>query len=93
MFAMKFSTPILPYSKFFLTQNNYTEEFLKIYDEDKNIDVIGVHFPKNENNLAKDAVGVHIRVTKNKSLTQIESTNTKRFRIVDYDPVTNICSA
>ena len=44
--------------KFFLTQNKYTEEFLKVYDEDKNFDVIGVHFPKNENDLAKDAVGV-----------------------------------
>lgn len=47
MYVMKFNTPILPFAKFPLTQNKYIQDFLKLYEEDKNkIDeIVGVHFP------------------------------------------------
>ena len=62
MYVMKFNTPILPYSKFPLTQNKYIQSFLKQYEEDINdVDcVLGVHFPGNSGEKAKDAVGVEI---------------------------------
>ena len=47
MYVMKFNTPILPFSKFPLTQNKYIQTFLKQYEEDKDkiVEVMGVHFP------------------------------------------------
>ena len=47
MYVLKFNTPILPYAKFPLTHNRYIQEFVKMYEEDKEkVDrIIGVHFP------------------------------------------------
>lgn len=62
MYVLKFNSPILPYSKFPLTHNKYIQEFLRMYEEDKkSVDrVIGVHFPQNKNEMAKDTVGIEI---------------------------------
>lgn len=95
MYVMKFNTPILPFSKFPLTQNKYIQSFLKQYEEDKEkvSEVIGVHFPQNNNDLAQDTVGIEIQITKKNNVTSIESFNTRRFRVNDYDPVSNFCMA
>jgi len=47
MYVLKFNTPILPFAKFPLTHNRYIQEFVKMYEEDKEtVDrIIGVHFP------------------------------------------------
>ncbi len=47
MYVLKFNSPILPYAKFPLTHNRYIQEFIKMYEEDKEkVDrIIGVHFP------------------------------------------------
>jgi hypothetical protein len=77
MYVLKFNSPILPYAKFPLTHNKYIQEFIKMYEEDKlKIDkVIGVHFPQNNNSLAKDTVGIEVKVTKRDKVTLIESNN------------------
>jgi len=95
MYVMKFNNPILPFSKFPLTQNKYIQSFLKQYEEDKEkvSEVIGVHFPQNNNDLAKETVGIEINITKKNNVTSIESFNTRRFRVNDYDPVSNFCMA
>jgi hypothetical protein len=51
MYVLKFNSPILPYAKFPLTHNKYIQDFLKMYelDKDKVDHVIGVHFPQNNN--------------------------------------------
>ncbi len=92
---MKFNTPILPFAKFPLTQNKYIQDFLKMYEEDKDrIDeVVGVHFPQNNNSMAKDTVGIEIKITKKNNVTTIESFNTRRFTITEYDASTNFCFA
>jgi hypothetical protein len=81
MYVMKFNSPILPYAKFPLTHNKYIQDFLKMYEDDKDKvqKVIGVHFPQNNNSLASDTVGIEIKITKKNNLTMIESFNTKRF--------------
>lgn len=47
MYVLKFNSPILPFAKFPLTHNRYIQEFIRMYEEDKDkVDrVIGVHFP------------------------------------------------
>jgi hypothetical protein len=92
---MKFNSPILPFAKFPLTHNKYIQDFLAMYETDKEkiTDVIGVHFPQNNNSLAKDTVGIEIKITKKNNLTTIESFNTKRFRVNDYDSTSNFCMA
>ena len=58
MYTLKFNSPILPYAKFPLTQNKYIQDFLRSYEEDKEkiTKVIGVHFEKNSNSNAENAV-------------------------------------
>lgn len=92
---MKFNTPILPYAKFPLTQNKYIQDFLKQYEEDKAkvTEVMGVHFPQNNNAMAEGTVGIEIKITKKNNITNIESFNTRRFRIKDYDSNSNFCMA
>lgn len=93
MYVMKFNTPILPYAKFPLTQNKYIQDFLKMYEEDKDkiVEVLGVHFPQNNNSMAEGTVGIEIKITKKNNVTSIESFNTRRFRVTDYDSSTNFC--
>lgn len=43
--------------------------------------------------MAKDAVGIQIKISKKNNVTSIESDNTRRFRVLDYDPVSNFCMA
>ena len=95
MYVLKFNSPILPYAKFPLTHNKYIQEFIKMYEEDKlKIDkVIGVHFPQNNNSLAKDTVGIEVKVTKRDKVTLIESNSSQRYKIDSYDPSTNFSMA
>lgn len=95
MYVMKFNSPILPYAKFPLTHNKYIQDFIKMYEDDKEKvqTVIGVHFPQNNNELALDTVGIEIKITKKNNLTMIESFNTKRFQVKQYDSNTNFCMA
>ena len=92
---MKFNSPILPFAKFPLTHNKYIQDFLKMYEDEKDrIDtVLGVHFPQNNNSLAIDTVGIEIKIIKKNNLTTIESTNMKRFQIKEYDSDSNFCMA
>jgi hypothetical protein len=50
-------------------------------DKDKINEVLGIHFPQNSNNYAKDTVGIEIKITKKNNITSIESINTRRFRV------------
>jgi len=95
MYVMKFNSPILPFAKFPLTHNKYIQDFLKMYEDDKDkiTEVLGVHFPQNNNSMAKDTVGIEIKITKKNNLTTIESFNTKRFRVEEFDSATNFCQA
>ena len=95
MYTLKFNSPILPYAKFPLTQNKYIQDFLRSYEEDKSkIDrVIGVHFEKNSNSNAADAVGIEIEIIKKNNITIIESNSNRRFRVQDYNSTTNFCNA
>ena len=95
MYTLKFNSPILPYAKFPLTQNKYIQDFLRSYEEDKSkIDrVIGVHFEKNSNSNATDAVGIEIEIIKKNNITIIESNTNRRFRVQDYNSTTNFCNA
>ena len=95
MYTLKFNSPILPFSKFPLTQNKYIQDFLRGYEEDKpNIErVIGVHFEKNSNMNAENAVGVEIEIIKKNNITIVESNSNKRYRIIDYDSSSNFSKA
>mmetsp|Transcript_16385 Transcript_16385/g.27744 ORF Transcript_16385/g.27744 Transcript_16385/m.27744 type:complete len:436 (+) Transcript_16385:711-2018(+) len=95
MYTLKFNSPILPYAKFPLTQNKYIQDFLRSYEEDKDKikKVIGVHFEKNSNQNAADAIGIEIDIIKINNVTLIESNSNRRFRVLDYDPASNFCSA
>lgn len=95
MYTLKFNSPILPYAKFPLTQNKYIQDFLRSYEEDKDrIDrVIGVHFEKNSNSNAADAVGIEIEIIKKNNITIIESNTNRRFRVQNYNSTTNFCTA
>lgn len=95
MYVLKFNSPILPYAKFPLTQNKYIQEFLKMYEQDKDKveHVIGVHFPQNNNSLAKDTVGIEIIISKKNNLTVIESVSSARYRVDSYDQTSNFCLA
>ena len=67
-----------------------------MYEEDKSevVKVLGVHFPQNDNSLHKDTIGIEIKISKNsKNLTMIESLDTQRYRVLDFDSKTNFCQA
>ena len=91
MYVLKFNTPILPYAKFPLTHNRYIQDFVKMYEEDKEkVDrIIGVHFPKNNNSHAEGAVGIEIVVSKKNNMTIIESEDSSRFKVQEFDSETN----
>ena len=91
MYVLKFNTPILPYAKFPLTHNRYIQEFVKMYEEDKDkVDrIIGVHFPQNNNSHSQGAVGIEIVVSKKNQMTMIESQDAQRFKIEEYDTTSN----
>jgi ATP-dependent Lon protease len=95
MYTLKFNSPILPYAKFPLTQNKYIQDFLRGYEEDKTQieKVLGVHFEKNSNMNASDAVGIEIEIIKKNNVAVIESVSDRRYRVVDYDSVSNFCKA
>ena len=62
-----------------------------MYEEDKEkVDrIIGVHFPQNNNAHAEGAVGIEIMVSKKNNMTIIESTESYRFKVTEYDSGTN----
>jgi hypothetical protein len=66
-----------------------------MYEQDKhNVEqVLGVHFPQNDNTLAKDTVGIEIVISKKNNLTVIESVSSARYRVDKYDQTTNFCQA
>jgi len=43
--------------------------------------------------MAKDTVGIEIKVTKKNNITNIESYNTRRFRVIEFDSTSNFCMA
>ena len=55
--------------------------------------VIGVHFAKNNNSNAQDAVGIEIEIIKKNNITIIESNSSRRYRVHDYNSTTNFCNA
>ena len=55
--------------------------------------VIGVHFAKNSNQNAQDAVGIEIDIIKKNNITIIESNSSRRYRVHDYNSTTNFCRA
>lgn len=94
MYVLKFNSPILPYAKFPLTHNRYIQEFIKMYEEDKEkVDrIIGVHFPNNNNSHAEGAIGIEITVSKKNNMTMIESEGSERFQIDEYDATSNFAN-
>jgi hypothetical protein len=94
MYTLKFNSPILPYASFPLTQNKYIQDFLRSYEEDKPQikKVIGVHFEKNSNSNANDAVGVEIEIIKKNNITIVESKSNKRYRVLEFDSGSNFCN-
>jgi hypothetical protein len=62
-------------------------------DKDKIVEVLGVHFPQNNNSMAIGTNGIEVKITKKNNVTSIESFNTRRFRVTDYDSSTNFCMA
>ena len=95
MYTLKFNSPILPYAKFPLTQNKYIQDFLRSYDEDKAKiqKVIGVHFEKNSNNNALNAVGIEIDIIKKNNITIIESNSNMRYKVLEYNANNNFSQA
>ena len=95
MYTLKFNSPILPFSKFPLTQNKYIQDFLKKYEEDKDKieKVIGVHFVNNSNLNAPDTVGIEIEIIKKNNITIVESNSNKRYKVTGYDEVSNFSTA
>lgn len=95
MYVLKFNTPVLPYAKFPLNQNKYIQDFVTKYEQEKDkiTQVIGVHFPENDNSQAIGAIGIAINIMKKDNLLRVESVNTRRFRVIDYLPQTNYCMA
>lgn len=93
MYTLKFNSPILPFAKFPLTQNKYIQDFLRSYEEDKPQiqKVIGVHFEKNSNTNAEDAVGIEIEIIKKNNITIVESISNRRYRVVEFDSTSNYC--
>ena len=93
MYTLKFKSPILPYAKFPLTKNKYIQDFMRTYEEDKEkiTKVIGVHFEKNSNSNALDAVGIEIEIIKKNNITIIESNSNKRFKVLDFNSTSNFC--
>lgn len=95
MYVVKFNSPIIPFSKFPLHKNEYIREFLKRYTKDKPYvrRILGVHFEKNKNSNAEDAIGIEIQLTSSKSMHVVENRSFSRFKILSYDPKTNFCRA
>jgi hypothetical protein len=64
---------------------------LRSYEEDKEkiTKVIGVHFEKNSNSNAENAVGIEIEIIKKNNITIIESNNNNRYKVLDYNATTN----
>jgi len=95
MYTLKFNSPILPFSKFPLTQNKYIKDFLQKYDADRKriTQVIGVHFKKNSNRNAEGAIGIQISINKRGNVTFVESNTNKRFKVLEFDSKSNFCKA
>lgn len=51
--------------------------------------MIGVHFEKNSNMKAKEAVGIEIKVVKKNNMTFITSSNAQRFKIKEFESSSN----
>lgn len=95
MYTLKFNSPILPYSKFPLTQNKYIQDFLKKYDEDKDTikKVIGVHFVSNNNANAPETIGIEIEIIKNNNMAVVQSVSDRRYKVKSYNELSNYCVA
>lgn len=92
LYVIKFNSPILPYSKFPLTQNKYIQQFFKKYSRDREgvERLIGVHFQLNKNSNAKESIGIEIELDRSSSnMNVVESKNFKRFKVIDFNETTN----
>jgi endopeptidase La len=92
LYTIKFNSPILPYSKFPLTQNKYIQQFFKKYSRDKDaVDkLIGVHFLNNKNSSAEGAIGIEIELDRSSSnMNVVESKSFKRFKVIGFNETTN----
>ena len=86
LYTIKFNSPILPYSKFPLTQNKYIQQFFKRYSKDKEkVDkLIGVHFPGNKNSEAPGSIGIEILLDQNSAnMNVVESKSFRRYKVID----------
>jgi hypothetical protein len=95
VFTMKFNSPVLPFTKFPLSQNKYIMDFNKHFDREKgNVKkLIGVHFEDNKNGNALGAIGIEIDLQKRNNMQFVETKGMKRFKIVEYDDLTNFAKA
>lgn len=95
LYTLKFNSPILPFAKFPLTQNKYIQDFLRKYEEDKDQvhQIIGVHFPGNNNAQANDAVGIEIEISKLNNITCVQSNSPRRFKVKSFDEASNFSLA
>lgn len=96
LYVIKFNSPILPYSKFPLTQNKYIQQFFKRYSKDRDgVDrLIGVHFLGNKNSNAGGAIGIEIELDKGSTnMNVVESKSFKRFKVLEFNETTNFCKA
>lgn len=94
LYTIKFNSPILPYSKFPLTQNKYIQQFFKKYSKAREDveKIIGVHFNGNKNSNAKDAIGIEIEIDRSTSnMNVVESKVFKRYKVLNFDEDTNFC--
>ena len=68
---------------------------MRSYEEDKDkiSKVIGVHFEKNSNNNALNAVGIEIDIIKKNNITIIESNSNMRYKVLEYDANNNFSMA
>ena len=95
LYTIKFNSPILPYSKFPLTQNKYIQQFFKRYakDKDKIDKLIGVYFLENKNSEAPGSIGIEVELDTSSptNMSVVESKNFKRYKVIDLKD--NFCRA
>lgn len=98
LYTIKFNSPILPYSKFPLTQNKYIQQLFKKYSRDKDgvekptkiSKHIGVHFLNNKNSNAQESIGIEIDLDRSSSnMNVVESKSFKRYKVISFDETTN----
>ena len=52
-----------------------------------------MHFEANSNKNAENAIGIEIDIMKENNNVEIVSSTNKRYRVLEYDPKTDMCEA